>query len=475
MVTILVGIVRTKVLAVLLGPAGYGLSGMYVSTLSMINTLTGFGIGSAGVRQIAEATGSGDDLRVSRTIRTLRLASLTSGLLGMGLVIVLSPFLARMTFDDPRYAGGIALLSVTLLFGGISSGQLALLQGLRRLKDLAACNIFGTVFGTLVSVGLVWWLRERGIVWFIAASSAFTILTSWWYARRIRVQPVILDFHQYWTEARSLLGMGGAFLVSGLLSSVVAYLTRILIVRELGMDSVGLYAAAWTLASLYAGMVINAMGMDFYPRLTAASSDHGKMCQLVNEQTEMGLLMSAPGVVGTLALAPWVLKVFYSASFASATPIIQWMVLGVALRVLSFPMGYILLAKGRARLFTISETIFSLASIGLLMACMKIWQLEGVGIAFAAMYFFLTFWIFGLSWRVIGFAWTGIVMRLIAGMSIICLLAFLVGRYYPAIEGLVMGAFLTGLATAGSLWTVQKIMHINMLAVFRKRFLRNNG
>lgn len=469
-VNIGVGIVRTKILALLLGPSGLGLSGLYVSTTSLIGTLTGFGIGSAGVRQIAEASGSGDENRIARTVQTLRLTSLLSGILGMVLVVILSPLLARWTFNDPKYAAGIALVSLTLLFGGISGGQLALLQGMRRLKELAACTIWGGVFGTIISIGLVWWLKERGIVWFIVSSSAFTILTAWWYARRISVKAVVFRFKDYMTEARALVGMGGAFLVSGLLGSLVAYLTRILVVRELGMDSVGLYAAAWTLASLYAGMVINAMGTDFYPRLTAASADNEAMCRLVNEQTEMGLLMALPGVVATLVFAPWVMKLFYSAKFLAAAPVIQWMVLGVALRVISFPMGYILLAKGKARMFAISETVFSIAQVALLLACMKIWQLEGVGVAFAAMYLFLTIWIFFLSWRVIRFLWTPMVVRLVAGTAALCGLAFIVGRFCAPVTGLVLGGLLVAVTSAGCLWLMQKILHVDLAAAIRKRF-----
>ena len=135
-INILIGIVRVKALALFLGPAGIGLAGMYQAATGMIGTLAGLGLGSAGVRQIAEAAGSSDEHRMARTVAVLRRASWVSGLLGMGLVLIFSKPLARATFGNDSYAGGVALVSLTLLFGSISAGQTALLQGLRRLKDL---------------------------------------------------------------------------------------------------------------------------------------------------------------------------------------------------------------------------------------------------------------------------------------------------------------------------------------------------
>ena len=62
-INVVLAIVRTKGLAVLLGPSGVGLIGLYQGITSMVGTLAGMGIGNSGVRQIAEAAASGDNLQ----------------------------------------------------------------------------------------------------------------------------------------------------------------------------------------------------------------------------------------------------------------------------------------------------------------------------------------------------------------------------------------------------------------------------
>ncbi|HMK22670.1 MAG TPA: oligosaccharide flippase family protein, partial [Terriglobales bacterium] len=79
---IAIGIVRTKAMALLLGPAGFGLFGLYGSIASLTQNLAGMGINSSGVRQIAEAAGTGDRTRIGQTTAVLRRTSVVLGLFG---------------------------------------------------------------------------------------------------------------------------------------------------------------------------------------------------------------------------------------------------------------------------------------------------------------------------------------------------------------------------------------------------------
>src|SRR6185295_14160468 len=92
------GIVRTKVMAILLGPAGVGLMGLYSSVIDLTQSIAGMGINSSGVRQIAEAVGSGDTTRIARTAKVLRWISVVLGLLGAILLAAFCVPISRLTF-----------------------------------------------------------------------------------------------------------------------------------------------------------------------------------------------------------------------------------------------------------------------------------------------------------------------------------------------------------------------------------------
>ena len=178
------------------------------------------------------------------------------------------------------------------------------------------------------------------------------ILTSWWYARKIKIERVLLTMRQAREEISALLRLGVVFMTAGMMPLGAGYLVNIIMLRKFDLAAVGCYQAASVLGIQYVGFITQAMGADFYPRLTAVASDHKECNRLVNEQAEVGLLLAVPGVIATLTFAPLVIWLFYSSAFVPAVEILRWICLGMMLRVVSWPMGFILVAKGR------TETLF---------------------------------------------------------------------------------------------------------------------
>ena len=93
------------------------------------------------------------------------------------------------------------------------------------------------------------------------------------------------------------------------------------------------------------------MGADFYHRLVGVADDHPQCNRLVNEQTQVSLLLAGPGVIATLTFAPLVIMLFYSAQFYEAVEVLRWICLGIALRVITWPIGFIVVAKNRQAIF----------------------------------------------------------------------------------------------------------------------------
>ena len=158
-----IGIVRTKAMAMLLGPAGFGLFGLYGSVVDLTQAVAGMGINSSGVRQIAEAAGSGSDWRVARSGSVLRRISLALGLLGAILLVAFCRPISKLTFGSPQHEGAVALLSLAVFFRLVAAGQGALIQGMRRIADLAKMGVLGALFGTLLAIFLVYFFHEQGV------------------------------------------------------------------------------------------------------------------------------------------------------------------------------------------------------------------------------------------------------------------------------------------------------------------------
>jgi antigen flippase len=146
------------------------------------------------------------------------------------------------------------------------------------------------------------------------------------------------------------------------------------------------------------------MGTDFYPRLTAVAADNRRCNRLVNEQAEISILLALPGVLLTLALAPWVIHIFYSNKFDKAAEILCWQVSGTFLQVNSWPIGFILVAKGRAAAFFWTDLASYSVYVALGWAGLKLFGLPGTGMAFLGLYAFHWCIVYFIVRRMSGFA-----------------------------------------------------------------------
>lgn len=462
------GIIRTKAMAVILGPAGVGLIGNFSSIIELVRTFAGLGISNSGVRQIAEAVGSGDEQRVARTVKTLRRVALWSGTLGALLLAALCVPTAQFTFtkdievknvifDTHAQVVAIALLAIAVLFMDISGGQIALVQGMRRIGDLAKINVLGAFYGTLFSVPIVYVWGARGVVPSLICVAGMSILTSWWYARKIKVPEVKLERGQFAYETRELLKMGLVFMASGLMTAGVAYLVRVIITKQIDIVASGYYQAAWTMGGFYIGYVVSAMGTDFYPRLTAVAHNREECNRMVNEQTEVGVLLAVPGLIAMLTFSGWLMHLLYSKQFGDApvaVELLRWICLGMILRVASWPLGFVLLARGERKLYFWSEFLGNAIFVAFVWGGAHEFGLKGVGIAFFAMYLVYWFGIFVVVNRLTGFQWSSANIRL--GLVFVPLVGavFVAGYFLSPINLIILGTLAVAVSGIYSLRTL---------------------
>jgi len=352
-INVIIGLIKVKVLAVLLGPTGIGLMGLYDNIMRMGATLTGCGISNSGVRQLAASRNEESMLAIIR--RALWLGNLILGMAGLLMLWFFREPVALLVFGDTAHATEVGWLGVGVLLSLVSASQTALLQGLRRIGDQARVTIISAVLGTIVGVSIIWLMGEEGVIWFVVSLPAISALIASIYARKLPRLVYQKDWARIRNQWIAMLKLGIPFMAAGLLTLATQLAVRTIIVHELGLEASGHFQAAWSISMTYIGFVLGAMGADYFPRLTSEINDHRRAGNLVNEQSEMALLLAGPVLLVMVTLAPWVITLLYSVEFVEAVDILRWQVMGDILKVASWPMGFILLALGRGGLFIGTE------------------------------------------------------------------------------------------------------------------------
>ena len=459
-ITILIRIIRSKIIAVLLGPTGVGIAGLYQSTLDLVRSSTGFGLNFSAIRDIAQATGSNDARQVSRSIVVLRRWVWFTGLLGMTVTVVFSKVLSRYAFGTEEYAWGVRILSVCLLFMALSKGQLALLQGLRQIGMMARANVGGVVAGFCISVPLYWFMGVKGSVPAILLTTAASLLLSWYYARRIPVKAIDVSPKETFLCGLGMVRLGFFMVITGFMMTAVMYFVRAYISRRNGIEAVGQFQAAWTLSSVYLAAVLQAMGADYFPRLSAVNADNGRVVQLANEQTEVALLVAGPLIVGMLSFISLVVYVLYSSKFTGAIGILHWQLAGTFLKVISWPIGFIILAKGRGGIYICTALCWNAVYIGVVIWGWKAWGLEITGVAFVVSSVILLGVVFFICRKLCGLSWSKDSLKHILVFGTATLLAFLNSRYVPGAKGYFAGGVLSAAAAGYSVHGLHKIVDL---------------
>jgi PST family polysaccharide transporter len=164
---------------------------------------------------------------------------------------------------------------------------------------------------------------------------------------------------------------------------------------------------------------------------------------MVNEQTEVGLLVAAPGILATLVLAPFIIEVCYSARFIPAYAVLRWLILGVFLRVVCWPMVLVPHAKGNGRVFFLTELTASIVHVALIWGGVSLFGLEGTGMAFFVLYVFYTAMMHAVVHRLSLFRWSGTNLRLGLAISACVAAVFLLPRFASRGISLTVGSLVT--------------------------------
>lgn len=379
------------------------------------------GLGVVGTRQIAEAYSKEDAHAIKVARRALFWGTMALAAAGGLLVWSLRSVLAVQALGNASYSRAVGWLSIGVALSVAGASQAALIQGMRRIGDIARLNVFGSAISTVLGIGLLWRWGNAGLVAYILAAPLASFVLGHFYVSRLpKAGTESVTVQELTREWKMLLRLGLAMVGAGLVQQFAQLWIRIDVARVLGAQSLGQYQAAWTISMQYVSFVLLAMGTDYYPRLTGVIHDHKAASILVNEQTEVATLLSAPVFIAMISVAPWVIHLLYAASFTPAIEILRWQVLGDVLKVASFPMGFLILAAGDGKIFFSTESAAWLVATGLITGSVRAFGLPITGIAYLAMYAFYLPLVYWFAWRRIGFRWSRSVLILSVVTFAIC-------------------------------------------------------
>lgn len=412
---IVIGLIRTKVLAVLLGPTGVGLVSLYRGLMTTASAVATMGLDTVGTRQIAEAHAKDDARALAVARRALLWATVVLGGLGALVVWIFRAPLAQRVLGSTAHANVVGWLAIGVALTVVAASQGALIQGMRRIGDLARSTVYGAILNTVVGIAVIWKWGESALVFFVLLTPVASFLLSRWYVSRLpKSGSFAISIPEMTHQWRTLLRIGVAFMGATVATSLIQLWIRVDVGNVLGTQPLGQFQASWTISQQYIDFILAAMAADYYPRLTGTIHDKVAAVHLINHQTEIALLLGAPVFLAMMALAPWVIRLLYTAAFTPAVEVLRWQILSDVLKIASWPLGFLFLAAGDGKTFLWTE-ISALLILGITVTVLlRVVGLDITGIAFLACYAYYLPLVYWLGRRRIGFHWSASVVRMLA-------------------------------------------------------------
>lgn len=381
---ILISLIRTKFVAVLLGVNGVGLLGLFNHTITLLSSGTRLGIDQSTTRQIAIAQ-KGNTL--AKSVQIAQRWSWIVGLFGASITLSLAPQISQWTFGSSQYTLAFCWLACTLLFNSLTETQLAILQGLRRLRRLAKANLWGSSLSLVISLPIFYIWGKEGIVPSIIISYISIFLCTYFFYKKDPLPKVKISAKETLVEGKPLLQIGIMLMISGFASTLCSYLINIYLSHQSGgLNDVGLYQSGFTLIERYVGLIFVAMSTDYYPRLSAVHEDNVQLRTMVNQQSSIGLLIICPIICLFLPTSPLIVRILFTHEFLPVIPFLSWGILGVLFQMLAFSISYVLIAKKDMTLFFLTDALSYTTIIVSAMIGYHLWGIEGLGIAFLFSY-----------------------------------------------------------------------------------------
>jgi O-antigen/teichoic acid export membrane protein len=390
--TVLVGLVTSKTWALIGGPSALAELGLLVALLGICSLVASVGLGSGLVKFGAAALAEGDLERVDALRHGAWSLQFIFWFICAFVLFLVRTLVARWSLGSEQAGFKVVVIVVALWFALATALHTSTLNAFHRVPELARSNVMVVFISSLIGIVILGWFGLAGVVWGVLAGSISSWLVVRTFVLRVVGPTMVYKKNQVFLAAMSLVHFGIPVMLSLLAGQFVQFALPSLILHELGYDEVGYYRVASTISVSYLGFLTNAMGQDYFPRLSALQND-SEVQDVMNRQHQLIMTICLPVILCVLWLAPILVPLITSPAFLPSVRVLEWQLAGDVLKLSSWVMAYVVLARAGSGWFLLTEILAGLVNFVTNFYLMHFFGLPGLGIAYVITY--------GVYWGII--------------------------------------------------------------------------
>ena len=358
------GLLRSKLIALWIGPAGIGLYAVFNAALQALMPITQLNIRQSAVRSIAAARESD---------RPAIVASVRWWLLRLGIIGAVVTLLL-----------GFAVLAVAVFCYAVANADETAMQGYMHLRPIFKVQARTAIISIVVGLLIIYFFREDGIVWSIVIYYAIFLFVMLRYCDIPRRRFPAADNRR---KGREFVRLGFYLTIAGFLGTFVQYAMISYLTKYHGEATAGIYQSGFLIICSYAGLLFNAISLEYFPRLSQIASRPKMASVAVSHEIAIAMYVLVPVVIVFLAADRLILRLLFSSEFMVALPMITVGITMLIFRGISFCLAIVILARGEGRTYIITESLSSVIGLALNISFFHYWGYLGVAVSFIIWYF----------------------------------------------------------------------------------------
>jgi O-antigen/teichoic acid export membrane protein len=394
-IRMLTGFISVKVVALIIGPGGIALLGQLNNFSSIIMTGASGGINSGITKYVAEYKGSPSKVRLLLS-SALQITITLSVIFGIVLILFANYFSQIILFDS-SYSYVFVLFGITLTLYTLNGYLMSILNGFKEFDKFVKISIINSIFGAVVSVGLVYFWQLKGAlisaVTYQSIAFFITVLmirnSPWFATKNINVPFSKLVLKKYLRY--SLMAIVSASTVP-----VTQLFIRGYVIEHLSATEAGWWEGMNRISGIYLLVITSSFGVYYLPRLSEINDKH-ELRKEIFTAYKVILPILIVCFFGVYILRDRIIQILFTPDFYPMRNLFGWQLIGDFFKISTWLIGVTFIAKTLTKLYIFNEIFFSLLFIVASIFFLKRYGIVGVTIAYTLDY------ILGLIFMIIVF------------------------------------------------------------------------
>lgn len=377
-------ILLNKILAIYVGPAGFAIIGQTQNIVSIFSGIAG-ALGSQGVVKLTAE--KFDDPKEQHKIwkTSITLSIIISFIIGT-ILLIKSKYILELIDVEITNNLTIYILVIFLPIISINNIILSILNGKKEIKLYVLCGIIGSILSLALILILTIIYNIQGAILGLIIAPGLSILTNILLVRKkdwFKYNFLIGGIHQKYIKELSEYGLMAV--ISTVASSLTFILIRKQIERELGLEYAGYWQGSWKISETYLMVLTSSLGIYYLPRIAEIGNNKDLKKEI---KYIYGYFMPVVIISGLsiYILRDFIIKMLFTVEFMEMRQLFALQIFGDIIKIASWILSYILVAKKFTKFFIFTEIIFSLSFYALVVFALPIYGIQGVPLAYTINY-----------------------------------------------------------------------------------------